>query len=123
MGGAVGVEPAQVEQRGVEVAAVERAEQVVPAWNQMGDVVDQPPVFERHQDRIAKRPAFDADAKPREVADAGHALAARDRFGAKHDGQRRIEIGLAWREHAERNAAAPAIGDWWRRRNRAALPS
>src|SRR5437762_5894937 len=41
MAGAVGIEAAQVEQCRVEFAAVERAEQVAPPWNQMRDVVDQ----------------------------------------------------------------------------------
>ena len=31
MGGAIGVEPAQVEQRCVQFAAIERTEQIVPA--------------------------------------------------------------------------------------------
>ena len=89
MGGAVGVEPAQIEQRGVEVAAIERAEQIVPTRNQMGDVVDQPPVVERHQDRVGKGPAFDADAQAREVADAGHVVVARSSTSwPKRDGQR-----------------------------------
>src|SRR5262245_38301460 len=49
MGGAVGVEAAQVEQCGVEVAAIDRAEQVVPPWNEVRDVVDQASFFESHQ--------------------------------------------------------------------------
>src|SRR6202051_415454 len=106
MGGAVSVEPAQVEKRCIEIAAIERTEQIVPAGDQMRDVVDQPPVFEPHQDRIGQGSAFDADAKSGEVTDTSNAAVAR--FGAERDRQWRIDIGLAWREHAERHAA-PAI--------------
>src|SRR3954468_11570061 len=70
MGGAVGIQAAQVEQCCIEFAAIERAEQVVPSGDQMRNVVDQASVFECHQDRVAKRAAFDRDAQPGEIADA-----------------------------------------------------
>src|ERR1700733_13385831 len=106
MGGAVSIEPAQIEKRCVEVAAVERTEQIVAAGNQMRDVVDQPPVVEPHQDRVGQRSAFDADAKSGEVTDTRDTAVAR--LGAKRDRQGRIDIGLARHEYAERHAT-PAI--------------
>ena len=57
--------------------------------------------------RVAKRAAFDRDAKPGEIADAGDLAAAR--LLAEHDGQRRVDIGLARRQHADRHAAAAIV--------------
>ncbi len=77
----------------------------------MGDVVDQPALVEGHQDRVGQRSAFDPDAQSGEVADTVDAPIAR-RLGClrtEHDGQRRIDVGVAWREHAERDAPR-AIG-------------
>ena len=107
MRGAVGVEPAQVEQGRVKVAAVERAEQIAAAGDQMGDVVDQPSLVEGHQDGVAERSAFDRNAKSGEIADAGDLAVAR--LGAEHDRQRRIDVGLARRQHAERNPPAAIV--------------
>ena len=56
---------------GVEVAAIECAEQVVAARDQMGDVVDQPSLLEGHQDGVGERSAFDGDASPARSIDAG----------------------------------------------------
>src|SRR5260221_13644248 len=106
MGGAVGIIPSKIEQRRVEIAAIERAQEIVPAGDQMRDVVDQLSVSERHQNRVSQRSAFDADAQGSQVTDAGNAAVARLR--AEDDGQWGIDIRFAWREHAERDAA-PAI--------------
>src|SRR5260370_14618588 len=92
MRGAVGVEPAQVEQGRIEVAAVGGAEQVVAARDQMRDVVDQPSLVERHQDGVAERSAFDGDAKSGKVADISNSAAAG--LGTKNDCQRPMNIGL-----------------------------
>ena len=59
----------------------------------MNDLVDQAPIVERHENRIGKGAAFDADAKACEIADAGDVMIAHT--AAQHDGQRRIDIGLA----------------------------
>src|SRR5258708_12578191 len=92
MGGAVGIEAAQVEQRCIKIAALERTEQIVPAGDYMRDVVDQSPVAERHQNGIGERPAFDADAQPRKVADASDAALAP--LPAKHNGPHRTPLAL-----------------------------
>src|SRR5205823_7376544 len=60
-----------------------------------------------HQDSVGKRAAFDRDAQPGEIADAGDLAIAR--LLAERDGQWRVNIGLARCKHADRHAAAAVV--------------
>src|SRR5262249_34180170 len=104
---AVGIEAAKIDERGIELAALEPRQELVAAGEEMVQAIAIAPGLIEHQNRVAEGGRFDAELEAVQVIEAFHRLVL---SRGQYHRQRRVEHGAGRNERAELDAAPTIRG-------------